>query len=64
LWVGASLYGQQDYPNRGRWSLRYEQDYDFDDSRALVAGAGVARNVYDGKYETEWRVYLYYQQRF
>jgi len=64
LWVGASAYTQQDYGTHGRWALGYEQDYDFDESRALVVGGGVARNVYDGKYETEWQLYMYYHQRF
>ena len=64
LWLSVGAYAQEDFPTRGRGALRYEQDYDFDDRHALVAGAGVARNVYDGKYETEWRLYLYYHQRF
>lgn len=64
LWLSAGAYAQEDYPTLGRWALRYEQDYDFDERRALVAGAGVARNVYDGKYETEWRLYVYYHQGF
>lgn len=64
LWLSVGAYAQEDYPTLGRWALRYEQDYDFDERRALVTGAGVARNVYDGKYETEWRLYVYYQQRF
>jgi len=63
LWLSVSAYAQQDYPTLGRWALRYEQDYDFDEAQALVLGAGVARNVYDGKYETEWRLYLYYRHR-
>ena len=64
LWVSANAYTQDGFGTLGRWSLRYEQDYDFDESRALAVGAGVARNVYDGKYETEARFYLIYQQRF
>jgi hypothetical protein len=64
LWVSANAYTQQGFGTLGRWALRYEQDYDFDESRALAVGAGVVRNVYDGKYETEWRLYLTYQQRF
>jgi hypothetical protein len=39
-------------------------DYDFNESRAFAVGGGVARNVYDGKYETEASLYLAYQQRF
>jgi len=64
LWLSVNAYSQADFGTHGRWALRYEQDYDFDEARALVAGAGVARNVYDGKYETESRFYLYYHQRF
>ena len=64
LWLSVNAYSQAGFGTHGRWALRYEQDYDFDEARALVAGAGVARNVYDGKYETESRFYLYYHQRF
>jgi hypothetical protein len=64
LWLGVNAYSQEGFGTHGRWSVRYEQDYDFDETRALVAGTGVARNVYDGKYETEARLYLNYHQRF
>lgn len=64
LFVGISAYSQQDYGTRGRWALGYWQDYDLDDSDALTIGAGVARNVYDAKYETEWRAYLHFHHRF
>jgi hypothetical protein len=64
LWAGVSAYGQQDYATAGRWLLGYEQDYDFDQDQALAAGAVVARNVYDGRPETEWRLYLHYRRRF
>ena len=64
LWFSANAYSQQSFGTHGRWAVRYEQDYDLDNSRALVVGAGVARNVYDGKYETELRFYLNYHQRF
>ena len=64
LWLGVNAYSQEGFGTHGRWSVRYEQDYDFDESRALVVGTGVARNVYDGKYETEARLYLNYHQRF
>ena len=64
LWVGANAYTQDGFGTHGRWALRYEQDYDFDESRVFAVGVGVARNVYDGKYETEAHFYLAYQQRF
>jgi len=31
---------------------------------ALTVGAGIARNVYDGRYETDWQFLLHYHQRF
>ena len=64
LWLSVNAYAQQGFGTHGRWAVRYEQDYDFDESRAFAVGAGVARNVYDGKYETEALLYLAYQQRF
>jgi hypothetical protein len=64
LWLSVNAYSQEGFGTHGRWAVRYEQDYEFDESRALAAGAGVARNVYDGKYETEARFYLNYHQRF
>lgn len=64
LWVSANAYTQEGFGTHGRWALRYEQDYDFDESRSFVVGAGIERNVYDGKYETEGRLYLAYRQRF
>lgn len=64
LYLGANLYQQDGYGTRPRASLRYEQDYDFDATHALTAGAGLARNVYDGRYETDWQFTLHYHQRF
>jgi hypothetical protein len=64
LWLGVNAYSQEGYGIHGRWSLRYEQDYEFDERRALAFGAGVAWNIYDGKYETEARAYIHYRQRF
>jgi len=64
LWLSVNAYSQDGFGTHGRWSVRYVQDYDFDESRTLAVGAGVARNVYDGKYETETRLYLNYRHRF
>jgi len=64
LWLSVNAYSQKSFGTHGRWAVRYEQDYDFDKSRSLVAGVGVARNVYDGQYETEARLYINYHQRF
>lgn len=64
LWLIVNAYRQEGFGTHGRWAVRYEQNYDFNEARALAVGAGIARNVYDGKYETEIRVYLNYHQRF
>jgi hypothetical protein len=64
LWLGASGYSQQGYGTYGRWMLGYEQDYDFDEAQALAAGITAARNVYDGRPETDWHLYLLYRRRY
>jgi hypothetical protein len=64
LFLNANLYQQAGYGTHPRYGVRYEQDYDFDTRHSLVAGAGVARNIYDGVYEIDWRLYMYYHQRF
>lgn len=64
LIFNANLYDQQGYGTHPRASLRYEQDYDFDADHALIISAGLARNIYDGKYESERRFNLTYRQRF
>lgn len=64
LYLSANLYQQDGYGTHPRALVRYEQDYDFDATHALTASAGLARNVYDGRYETDWQFYLHYHQRF
>jgi hypothetical protein len=64
LFLNVNLYQQAGYGTHPRYGVRYEQDYDFDTRHSLVVGAGVARNIYDGVYEIDWRFYMYYHQRF
>jgi hypothetical protein len=64
LYLAASVYDQEDFGAHGKWSVKVEQDYDFDDFNALVWGAGYAHNVYDGSAESEARVELRYVRRF
>jgi hypothetical protein len=52
-----------DEDERGEQYLLFPQP-SFDQANPLVAGAGVARNAYDGRFETEWRLYLRYHRRF
>lgn len=64
LFVRLSAYDQDDFGTHMSWGVRYEQDYEFDNFRALRWGAGYARNVYDGLPEGEMRLDLRYVWRF
>jgi hypothetical protein len=57
-------YSQKDFGSHSKWSVKYEQDYDFDDARSLSWSIGFARNVYDGTSEGEWRAELRYVIKF
>lgn len=62
LWVAS--YRQDGFGAKPRWGVKYEQDYDFDDDLALVAGISLMRNVYDGEYENAIRGEIYFRRRF
>lgn len=62
LWVAS--YRQDGFGANPRWGVKYEQDYDFDDDLALVAGISLMRNVYDGEYENAVRGEISFRRRF
>jgi hypothetical protein len=64
LYLTVSDYAQDDFGSHGKWSVKYEQDYDFDNAQSLLWGVTYAQNVYDGVRETEWRAELRYVKRF
>jgi hypothetical protein len=64
LVVSVGRYNQDGFGVHARWGVRYEQDYDFDQDSAFVAGLGCFRNVYDGVHEYETRFELRYRRRF
>jgi biofilm PGA synthesis protein PgaA len=64
LYLSMSDYTQDDFGSRWKWSVKYEQDYDFDGAQSLLWGVTHARNVYDGAGEAEWRAELRYVKRF
>lgn len=64
LSLAIGSYWQEGFGSHTRWSVRYEQDYDFDDTNALVWAAAFRRQVYDGVSEDETRLELYYRRRF
>lgn len=51
LYLTLGLYDQEGFSRHGTWGVRYEQDYDFTDRLALLAGVGYGRNIYDGASE-------------
>jgi tetratricopeptide (TPR) repeat protein len=64
LYLMAGAYTQDGFGTHGTWGIRYEQDYDFDETQALVFGIGLNRNIYDGEPEEEVHFELNYQKRF
>ncbi len=64
LYLAVSVYDQEDFGTHGKWSMKYEQDYDFDEFSALVWEVTYAHNVYDGAAENETRMALRYLRRF
>lgn len=53
LYLSAGLYDQAGFATHSIWRIRYEQDYDFTERSALLAGIGYGRRVYDGASEFE-----------
>lgn len=64
LFLELSSYWQEGFGSHGKWGVRYEQDYDFDDTSHLNLGLGYARNIYDGQSEYETRFELRYLKSF
>lgn len=64
LFLSVSSYEQENFGTHGRWSISFEQDYDFDEFNGLTWSAGYSRNVYDGGVENEARYELRYVRRF
>lgn len=64
LFLSIGAYKQKNYNTAPIWSIRYEHDHDFSDTQALLLGATVARNVYDGEPVHSYALYLTYRGRF
>jgi tetratricopeptide (TPR) repeat protein len=64
LYLMAGAYTQDGFGTHGTWGIRYERDYDFDETQALVFGIGLNRNIYDGEPELEGHFDLNYQKKF
>jgi hypothetical protein len=57
-------YWQERYGAHTHWVVRFEQDYDFDESAALFWALSFRRSVYDGTPENETRLEFAYRKRF
>ncbi len=64
LYLAVSAYNQQGFGTDDRWSVKYEQRYDFDDFSAFSWSARYGRFIYDGTAENETRLELHYLRRF
>mgnify|MGYP005848821759 CR=1 FL=1 len=64
LFFSLGAYDQAGYDAKARWSVRYEQDYDFDDFASLHWGIGFSRNYYDGAGENALNAALRFVHRF
>ena len=64
LFLTLGTYKQSGFSNETIWSIRYQHDYDFSDTHALLWGLNIARNVYDGDPVHSYSLYLNYRWRF
>lgn len=64
LYLTLAAYDQDGFDVHSTWSVKYEQDYDFDDFNLLNWGVGYGRNVYDGDAEYVLSAQLRYVRRF
>jgi len=64
LFLSVGEYSQREFSNYMTGSVRYEHDLEFSDLHALLYGASVARQVYDGEAVTGYGFYLTWRYLF
>lgn len=64
LFLNVGSYWQEGFGSHGTWSVRYEQDYDFDNVTHLSVGLAYAANVYDAQREYETRIEFRFLKSF
>jgi hypothetical protein len=64
LFVTIGSYDQEGFDVMTRWGVRYEQDYNWNDTISLLWNFGYYRNIYDGNPEMEPRFLLALRKRF
>jgi biofilm PGA synthesis protein PgaA len=64
LFLSVGGYDQAGFGTRPIASLRYQQEYEFSDTQALLWGFSLSRNVYDGRPVGSYSFYATYRGRF
>lgn len=64
LFLALGSYWQEDFGSHGKWGVRYEQDYDFNETSHLSLGVAYDGNVYNGQRVYETRFELRYVKSF
>lgn len=64
LFVTVGSYDQEGFEVMTRWGVRYEQDYNWNDTTSLLWNIGYYRSIYDGNPEYEPRFLLALRKRF
>jgi biofilm PGA synthesis protein PgaA len=64
LYLSVARYDQQGFGTHGKWGVKFEQIFDFDQRRHFSWAAGYQSNIYDGQREGEVKFELLYRHRF
>lgn len=64
LFLTLGTYKQSGFQHETIGSVRYEHNYDFSDTQALLWGVTVAKHAYDGEPVHSYSFYLTYRGRF
>lgn len=64
LYLAVANYSQTGYVAHGVWSVRFEQNFDFDNTHHLNWSLGYGRHVYDGAVEYQNDAFVRYVWQF
>lgn len=64
LYLSIANYAQTGFTNHSTWAVKFEQNYDFDDTHHLSWSIGYGRHVYDGEVEYQNNAFVRYVWQF
>jgi biofilm PGA synthesis protein PgaA len=64
LFLTAGSYNQSAFGNKGLYSIRYQQEFDFSDTQALLWGVTWGKQPFDGLGVVTRNIYLTYEGKF